>query len=75
MGHREKLEARRKELVEALAPLQNELSEIDELLGTYKKERDRKREEEEQRIRAMSAAASHADWCNSKDCLGQCKVR
>lgn len=75
MGHREKLEARRKELLEALTPLQNELSEIDELLGTYKKERDRKREEEEQRIRAMSASASHADWCNSKDCLGQCKVR
>lgn len=76
MGHREKLEARRKELLEAISPLQTELSEIEELLGTHKKERDRKKAEEEQRIRDMSCSASHADWCNDRtNCLGQCKVR
>lgn len=64
MGHREKLEARRKELLEQLAPLQNELSEIDVLLGYKKEPKSQGRN-----------SASHRDYCFSETCLGQCMVR
>ena len=67
MGHREKLEARRKELLTELAPLQNELNEIEELLGLNKKTPVKKQSGRE--------SASHRDYCNHPDCLGQCMVR
>jgi chromosome segregation ATPase len=78
MGHKEKLEARRKELMEQIEPLAKELAEIDELLGTHRKEREQKKKAEEARLKAMSDAASHADWCygdRRNGCLGQCMVR
>ena len=64
MGHREKLEARRKELLEQLEPLQSELSEIDVLLGYKKAPKQLGRND-----------VPHRDYCFSESCLGQCMVR
>lgn len=66
MGHKEKLVARQKELVAAIAPMQKELDEINELLGVKKPAKKKSRHDRE---------GLHRDSCFSEGCVGQCMVR